>query len=586
MKFEKITATIDPSSIQKASKFWPRDICSIFVELTQNAYRAGASHVTVKVEAGRISVTDNGKGVSDPSVLLRFGGSGWDGEVVRSQDAAGMGVFCLAAFGCEISSRVPGQAEGWRATFTPEVFAGQDHAEVVWTAEVAEGTTISFPWNKPGQHHREIQNALAGTATYAPMVVELIDETIPDGAGNMTLGMEDFLSGAVRVEHFDGYSLGVFKVGASRRITSGASLRSYSAHRSAVCFHGLVVEADVASIVPVNGDGFIVHVDLHRTDEIHMTLPQRNAVIENEAWQRLRQNARQAILRHIATLDRHSFGFKIFEEARRLGLDIKEATPALKPFHAVDADTTASWGEREPKELPQGRKVLLVGDDFEPDEAQSFDHVRLKLEPEFAFFSAHGAFGGYSWYDRLPVVSDVRWLVSSAGAVTEIVRHDDERAHYVGSTDPEAIDGIEAILSISVGDATDEMRVPTEFLIMADDCWSPDEAELLVTRDAKLKRLVTGALLVDRLMAAVFCASDDAEADSYETQRDYAERCAVIMVNRLLLSERDAALEATRTAVLRWITSECGVLTKEGAVVTITVSKDKVEVTASASSAA
>ena len=589
MKHEKISASIDPSSIRKASKFWAGDLSSIYVELLQNAFRAGASEVLVTVEPERISVKDNGRGVSDPSVLLRFGGSGWHEEMARSQDAAGMGVFCLARTGCEVTSRSEGEAEGWSAVFTPEVFAGEASAAVAWGPVADKGTCFTFPWKHDGKDGA--RTALEGAATYAPMKVKLV---VINDAGERTehqFGLVDFLAGAVRVEEFGGYRVGVFgEYNSTKRVTGSTWTSSRRLAKSAVNFHGLVIEASVAQIEPVQGDGFIAHIDLHDADEIHMTLPQRNGIVENAAWHALRQNAREAILRHIASLETHSFGFRVFEEARTLGLAMKEAVPRLCAFEPVTADRHSGGYDLGFKPLPEDKEVVVVDADFEPDLSQSFDHVGLKLEDRFSFMEPCPSFKGYGWYDGLTKLTDVTWRIDTTDGV--IVVGEDEAAgnekeeaadkQAQARLTPEQIDDIEAIISFSRNGTSTTMTVPTEFLILAGD-WSPlEEAEVLVTREAKNNRLVRTQQLVSRLMDACFCYSDDGEADSYDTQRDAAEEEATRLVNSILLSEREAAIAAIKSSFERYVAYGCRALSENGAAVTITYSNGTVEVTTSA----
>src|SRR3546814_11058540 len=69
-------------SITKVTRLFNNTIGDVLAELIQNARRAGASllALTTSEHNGRtwLSVTDNGAGIEDPSVLLAFGGSGWD----------------------------------------------------------------------------------------------------------------------------------------------------------------------------------------------------------------------------------------------------------------------------------------------------------------------------------------------------------------------------------------------------------------------------------------------------------------------------------------------------------------------------
>lgn len=66
---------------------------SVLAELLQNARRAGASavHVRYDADAKRLTVTDDGCGVSDFQTLLTLGESGWSEEVRRTEQPFGLG---------------------------------------------------------------------------------------------------------------------------------------------------------------------------------------------------------------------------------------------------------------------------------------------------------------------------------------------------------------------------------------------------------------------------------------------------------------------------------------------------------------
>ena len=93
----------------------------IFNELFQNARRAGATAIEVVLtpppsEASTpqpdkrpptiVTITDNGRGIDNPQVILTFGQNGWDADTTQREDAAGMGFAALAPLGCTWSCPV------------------------------------------------------------------------------------------------------------------------------------------------------------------------------------------------------------------------------------------------------------------------------------------------------------------------------------------------------------------------------------------------------------------------------------------------------------------------------------------------
>ena len=83
----------------------------VFSETLQNSRRAGATRIRVAIAGPAdtgpltVTVTDDGAGIVDPAVLLSFGENGWSEDLVRREDAAGMGMLSLARRGCTVSSR-------------------------------------------------------------------------------------------------------------------------------------------------------------------------------------------------------------------------------------------------------------------------------------------------------------------------------------------------------------------------------------------------------------------------------------------------------------------------------------------------
>ena len=89
--------------------------------------------------------------------------------------------------------------------------------------------------------------------------------------------------------------------------------------------------------------------------------------------------------------------------------------------------------------------------------------------------------------------------------------------------------------------------VPAD-LVFAGEAWSwIDEAMPLVTQDSALQPHELAALL----MAGFFSPSDDADSDSWETQRNRFEDDALHLATRLLLSDDEACKTSIAEAVRR-----------------------------------
>ena len=93
---ETIQACVNRRLLTKADRLFTGTLDGRIIELLQNARRAGATKVTITNDGGWVTVRDNGQGISDFAKLLDLGGSGWDDACEKSEDPAGVGIFCLA----------------------------------------------------------------------------------------------------------------------------------------------------------------------------------------------------------------------------------------------------------------------------------------------------------------------------------------------------------------------------------------------------------------------------------------------------------------------------------------------------------
>ena len=80
--------------------------------ILQNARGSGATSVAIthRRDNRRITVSDDGRGIGDPTALLAFGRSGWPKDLHGAEHPAGVGVFSLARRPHRIRSRVAGRA--------------------------------------------------------------------------------------------------------------------------------------------------------------------------------------------------------------------------------------------------------------------------------------------------------------------------------------------------------------------------------------------------------------------------------------------------------------------------------------------
>lgn len=108
-------------------------------ELMQNARRAGASRVSFIYEpkAARLTVVDDGSGITDLQNLLTVAESGWDKDVMESEHPYGMG-FLSALFAAR---RVTVSSQGHQLAFDTDKALSFESIPVTQSS-VLEGTTL------------------------------------------------------------------------------------------------------------------------------------------------------------------------------------------------------------------------------------------------------------------------------------------------------------------------------------------------------------------------------------------------------------------------------------------------------------
>ncbi|MDE8650585.1 ATP-binding protein [Novosphingobium album (ex Liu et al. 2023)] len=511
-----IRSRVDPAAITKVTRLFNNTLGDILTELIQNARRAGATVIDLDVaEAeGRrwLAIADDGAGIADPAVILALGRSGWDDEVARREDPAGMGVFSLAGRHVEIRSCARGQGEGWAIAIGPDDWESRAPIAVVPCAHPF-GTEIRLlledEWAKT------LEAIANGAARYCPTPIRFNGAALPRA---------DWLAGAEVIVETEGVRIGLFNDTRSTR------------YQPRINFHGLTVPCVLPSIDEKDRHWW-ARVDIVDAPTLQLVLPARKEMVENAALEALRGTVRKAIYRHIASLGSHRLPFEQWAEARELGIDLPEAAPVLRGWTPAAADRNSG---REGHGLVPAGQLVLVGDFGPPlEQCAAFALARDgRLEGRLA--DPDDAMAGYGWYDALARITALGFEIERDG-VTSL---------FDGSELPGLesglVDRLDLVVEIS-GPQPQTLIVAAPVVIEYDEghFWSFEEANiLLASRDA-----VSPEELVYLLEAACFCASDDHDADSWETQNDRFLLDAREMATRLLLGDDAALVERLRAII-------------------------------------
>ena len=549
-----IRARIHESAVRRVTRIYAATLADIFAETLQNSRRADAARVRISVSAPTcdpadntqgtgetpltVTVSDDGAGIADPAVLLSFGENGWDDALVRREDAAGFGFASLARRNCAVSSRPRSWGgetlPGWRVQLAPEHFLGEAEAEVHVDDEAPypHGTAISF---EATEATAAIRNAAENAARHFPLPVVFEDRTDDDTAGPEELPRRAFLDGAVHAEPWRGLVFGVFKS------------RHDGYNDPDLNFFGLTLPVRLPTVETVHGPAWSVLADVDDCPDLELVLPARKEAVENAFLKEMRAAARLAIYRAMAADPDPRPAFEDRERAREAGIDIASPPAVLRPWRPSVAD--CNYWREPPKLAKAGHDALVVVCDPEPPEAQALWRAAERANLPSRLFEADRRLEGYDWYDTLDRVTDMTVRVAAEGkwmALDEYPLPKTSRSPAAPLPSRPAAIRFELAVRPASG-PTRTLDVPAD-LVFAGEAWSwIEEAMPLVTQDSALQP----HQLADFLAAGFFSPSDDADSDSWETQRERFDESALHLATRLLLSDDEACKTSIAEAVQR-----------------------------------
>ena len=553
----RIRARVHDGALQRVTRMFAATLTDIFTESLQNARRAGATRVYVTVDtlAGPavvhapdsgdgllVTVTDDGAGIPDPAVLLSFGETGWDAGLAAGlaerEDAAGMGFLSLAGRGCAVASR-PRTPDGhaalaWRVDLAPPHFRGEEDADVRPDdgAPWPHGTTVQF---QAAECAAAIRTALEAAARHYPLPV------IFDGLPRTELGGEElkrraFLDGAIHAEHWRGLVFGVF------------INRHPGFNEPDLNFHGLTLPVRLPTVETVHGHRWTVRADVETCPDLKLVLPARKEAVETEFLGEMRDAARLAIYRAKACDPEPRPAYADWVQARSAGIDLPLPPAVLRRWRPGIADID-DW--REPTALAAvGSDALVMGIDPDPPEAQALYRAAARAGIAERLFEADRRLEGFGWYDGLDRVGDVRTeiVIDGVAQPLDVFRAPPEKTGAPAGPAPQRPHTIRMHLAIAPARGPSRTLDLTGDIAFAGEAWSwVGDAEPLVTADSDLEP----GDLARLLRASFFSPSDDADADSWETQSMRFEEEALHIATKLLCSDEEARRTSIAEAVRR-----------------------------------
>ena len=541
-----IRARIHESAVKRVTRTYAATLAEIFTELLQNARRADATRIRIAVERAAddpgqtgesqfaVTVADDGAGIADPALLLSFGENGWSDELVRREDAAGFGFASLARRGCSVSSRPrpPGgqTLPGWRVDLAAAHFLGDIEAPIYAddAAPYPHGTAISFV---ASEALAAVRNAAENAARHFPLPVMFEDRTEGRSGAGETMPRRAFLDGAVHAEPWRGLAFGVFRD------------RGYN--DPDLNFHGLTLPVRLPAVETVNGPTWTVRADVQDCPELELVLPARKEAVETGFLKEMRAAARLAIYRALAADPDPRPAYQDWTCAREAGIAIAPPPAMLRPWQPSIADSEY-W--RDPP-VPAGADALVMASDPEPPEAQALWRAAERNGIASHLFEADRRLEGYPWYDAIGRVVRIH---TEATVERRPYPLDDypvpERTGAPEAPLPRRPDAIRISLTLRAGKGVGRIIDLDADLAFAGEAWSyVGDALPLVTAGSTMQPHE----LADLMRAAFFSFSDDADADSWETQRNRFDEEALHIASRLLLSDDEACRASIAEAVRR-----------------------------------
>lgn len=406
-----IKATVGKDFLSKVDRIFDGSANSIFNELVQNARRAGATRLEVKFtklqeeDGVEVEFTDNGSGIESPEVLLSLSDNGWSADLTTREDAAGMGFFVLSNF-----NGVSVQSGDWEMDITKEVFLAREEVTPRYSEEPIIGTRLKWKW--PDANVDVMQEALQNAFTFAGIQTGSL--RLPNHTA-IELLSEDFID-----EEF--VSRDIPELGCRIGCKHADSMLRLSDWfpRAKINFKGQVISEVYASgehssdvVKASNRVRVEVRVDVYDARILEMVLPDRNRLRRTEAREKLMREIEKQVLLYVAArfYAAHTLPYTLYQRAKKLGIDIGEALAC--PTRRITDIPEEEWQLRSSLSSEEYRRYVLDRGLIVPpgQDASSFvaswdrseqNHLLLKHDPEMV---------GYSWYDAIPQVQNIRLVV-------------------------------------------------------------------------------------------------------------------------------------------------------------------------------
>ena len=550
---DRIRASVANESIERVSQFFSATLRETLNELFQNARRAGASGINVDIaDNGWIRVEDDGEGMADPQLLLRFGGSGWSAKTRDAERAAGMGLYALARTESHVES-TPRERPAWSTSLGPQQWEGRQAAEVrrLPSGERPSGTVITFQgppqdWNvrrpsrredapspeeqngrrtvgeRLGERHTAMGDwaarSVAEAALYLPIPVTY--------CGEPTL-QSDYLQGAVHVAEWRGLRIGVY-----RHDLAPVSLQN------GINFHGVVAAVDLPKVSGLYNVHWSARAEVISCPELQLTLPRRESVVRTEFLGALENQVRKTIYQAIeADASAPCLSAKTHAAAAAHGVRLPMARKLLPPFFpvwsAVEESLRASLVSSSKDRKPVNADGMIIRCE---NPLRQIVGRALEQAGIVNCFTEDPALAGYGWYDAMHKYGGAELRFECDGETVTVSEHDNSET--AGSCRPERI--IVRLRDERKIHPSPNLELETDVGFADAEALHPEHVGLVVTKSTTLRPDEVAALATN----AYWDGDDRGEA---QTRSIWAERMEG-EAQRLMVSAESADRAAVEAA--------------------------------------
>lgn len=513
MTHPPIQAKISQKGLQKIGFFFDQNTTTLLGELLQNARRAKATFVEINTEetgkTTKITILDNGKGISNPATLLHLFESDWDLSTEMNETPAGLGFFSL----CHLPNGATVRSKDWELSLDKSAFSGGNSIQPKVKPHM-EGTQITFHLDTP-QHN--IQNAILSAGLHYPVQIRLNKTEIPQ---------ETFLQKAEFQYHCPGGIIGVYS-----HIYQNAYNRNIQ-NPTPVNFHGVKVQTEIPCIHP----GWSLKIEVKNNDILDFVLPARNAVIRNQKLADLTTECRKAIYDFILKTGKpHNLEFAYWQEAQNLGYKIKEAEPQLRIKQPGNYYDNSSWSEATAPNYKSNQDTGIVTKESIISDLNDSEIIALHISqnPIPMIFRQDSRMEGYSWYPKRiakSVIQKVTHKKKSYYFPPEEFNNEEKEQWGKIFQDKSFPTKIVLELIITDGPNEETLNLETHIAFNTEDSredgvyngWIPNNSP-------KTK----GKIDENTMLALFFSASEDHESDSEETQtEEFSQMAETAIINR------------------------------------------------------